>query len=171
MIQLSEAAAKIGFALEEAGIPYRVEGPLASCLHAIHTGGGGGATNHADIAYHCNQTPLVAKILKRLDLQYKTVPGGFDIVLEGNASDHGGTIRMFHGDASAVANSTILPCGLKIVPFNDVVRANLEQATPEDTLYVKYFDCSGLITSEVEESLSAPLRAKLEKIRAEPTPD
>jgi len=161
--QLLEATARIGQALEEAGIPYLVDGSLAVYLHVEHAGRGfANTTRDANIAFHSDGV-AVPDILQRLGYRSESVDEGFTIHL---GSD--GIIKMFHSVESAVANSTRLPPGICVVPVRDLVRAKLERSWLEDKLYVKNLDQARLVTPEIEESLPEILRARLVEIRALP---
>lgn len=155
--------------MEEAGVPYLVDGSLAVYLHVDHAGRGfANTTRDADVAFHCDGVQRVEDILRRIYLRYEILHGGFSISLEADGPFEGGTIRMFSCVGSAVANSTRFPSGIKVVTARDFIRAKLERASLEDQLYIKNLDGARIVTPEIEESLPETLRAKLAKIRRLP---
>jgi hypothetical protein len=166
--QLLEATTRIGLALEEARIPYLVDGSLALYLHILHAKRGfANATRHADVVFDALGVAQVPNILERLGYRYEGVHEGFRVELRSDERSDG-IIKMFHCVSSAVANSIRFPSGIKVVPVRAFVEAKLERASLEDKLYVKNLDDARLISAEMEDSFPERLRVKLAEIRRLP---
>jgi len=160
-----------------AGVPHELIGGLAVLIHV----------EEAD-PEHSTLTRDVDLMIRRSDLErvvdIATLHGfrfrhaaGIDMLLYGPTESAKNAVHLvFCGEKvrpnQAVSNPAIAPekksilgTEVMIIPVGDLVRMKLRAFHDKDRVHVRGMDAAGLITPEIEESLPAELRSRLQHIR------
>ena len=168
---------KITGPLMTAGVPHELIGGLAVLIHV----------EEAD-PEHSTLTRDVDLMIRRSDLErvidIATLHGfrfrhaaGIDMLLYGPTSSAKNAIHLvFSGEKvrpnQAMPNPPIAPekksilgAEVMIIPVADLVRMKLSAFRDKDRVHVRGMDAAGLIAPEIEESLPAELRSRLQHIR------
>ena len=168
---------KITGPLMTAGVPHELIGGLAVLIHV----------EEAD-PEHSTLTRDVDLMIRRSDLErvidIATLHGfrfrhaaGIDMLLYGPTSSAKNAIHLvFSGEKvrpnQAMPNPPIAPekkiilgAEVMIIPVADLARMKLSAFRDKDRVHVRGMDAAGLIAPEIEESLPAELRSRLQHIR------
>jgi hypothetical protein len=161
--ELLVSVRRVADALERALIPYQVVGSFAIFLHTEPIEPGTAhITRKVEIA-------IDERCLERLAAALREAGFGFQDIGDRTISvpdEAGGCIKIH---TCAWAEST-LPVramrGLFVMPAGGLIHAMLDRYRLEDRLLLQDLDHARIITSEIEASLSEPLRARLAEVRA-----
>jgi hypothetical protein len=163
--QLSEIAERACRALNEAGIPYRIVGGLAVFLHVRRRDPmAARLTRDADLAISCGDLEVIAQVVRPLGLNYRHV-AGVDMLVDAQNSVSRSAIHFVTGtDFSTPADTED---GILLASVPDLLRMKLTSFRLRDKVHIADMDSVGLITPEIERSLSQPMQERLRQVRAE----
>ncbi|MCX6593216.1 MAG: hypothetical protein NTZ56_17000 [Acidobacteria bacterium] len=163
--------------LQQAGVPHEVIGGLAVFIHV----------EHAD-STHSSLTRDIDVLIRRADLdrviavagqhgfRYRRV-SGIDMLLYGETTGARNAIHLsFSGEK--VKDTYLAPAPdvcpvevslygstFRVIPVADLLRMKLTSFRDEDRVHIRGMDAAGLLTADVEASLPAELRARLQVTR------
>jgi hypothetical protein len=163
-------------ALSGAGIPYRIIGGMAVYLQVSERNPGKARlTRYVDVAVNRGELERIAAVAIPFGFHFRHV-AGVDMLLD-NAEPRAssGSHIVFTGEKVRpeylepvpwFADATRTAEGILIAPVADLVRMKLTSFRLKDQVHIQDMDSVGLITPEIENSLSAPLRERLNQVRA-----
>ena len=169
--QILDIAKRAASALEGAGIPYRVVGGFAVFLH-IDPIDPMAARTTPDVDFAVRRSDLNAV---RTALESSGFHADGDTFRDTTSGrKHSAVHLVFLGEkvrpeylepvpASEPARSSK---GLLIAPVADLVRMKLTSFRLKDQVHIQDLDGVGLITPEIEQTLSAPLLTRLAEVRS-----
>ena len=175
--QLTETAARVCNALQEAGIDYRVVGGLAVLFHVQSRDPlAARLTKNVDLAVRRVDLPRIAEAVRGLGLEHRPV-GGVDMLLDSVAPKaRSGVHLLFAGEKVRATDLEPVPAlsdpgvdeqGVLVTSVASILRMKLISFRLRDKTHIVDMDSVGLITPEIEASLSEPLRDRLQQVRAE----
>jgi hypothetical protein len=175
--QLFEVLQRLHSALTRAGIQYRVIGglgvffqisprnPLAARL-----------TQDVDVAIDRKGLGRIAAAVKDYGFRYRHVAGE-DLLVDANKPKAHSAVHFFFVREKVrldylepipdFSEPTITEEGFLLAPVPDLVRMKLTSYRLKDKVHLLDMDSVGLITPEVEATLSESLRERLQQVRAE----
>jgi hypothetical protein len=174
--QILDIAGRFALALERAGIPYRVVGGLAVFLHVERVDPASARlTRDVDVAVDRAQLEVIKNV----------------VAAEGFAYRHAAGVDMFVDDQHPSARSAVhlvfvhervrpeylepvpgfseplrAPQGILVAPVADLLRMKLTSFRLRHRVHIQDLDTAGLITPDIEASLSEALRSRLAAVRA-----
>lgn len=173
--KLFDVTTRFSAALEAAGIPYRVVGGLAVFVHVdARDPMGARLTRDVDVAIDRKDLDAMRAALEPYGFTFRHV-AGVDMFLDAkNPGARGAVHLLFAGekvrpdDLAAVPHSLPekAPKGFWIAPVADLVQMKLTSYRLKDQVHIQDLDHAGLITPEIEQTLSEPLRARLTEVRS-----
>lgn len=173
--QILDVTKRFASALEVAGIPYRVVGGLAVFLHVDPVDPmAARLTKDVDVAIERRHLDAIGIAVKPYGFTFRHVAGVDRFLDAKNPGARGAVHVVFVGEkvrpeylesvpASEPARSSK---GFLIAPVVDLVRMKLTSFRLKDQVHIQDLDAVGLITPEIEQTLSAPLRARLAEVRS-----
>jgi hypothetical protein len=171
-----DLALRLAAALERAGIEYWVVGGLAVYVHVDQVDPEAARlTRDVDVAIARRDLERVAQAVQAQGLELRHAAGVDLLVDTRNPKNKRRVHFLFAGEnvyPDDIAPIPELSAGVKtkggfwIAPVADVVRMKLTSFRLKDKVHLQDLDGVGLITPEVEESLSGELRARLREVRA-----
>ena len=173
--QLFDLAGRVEAAFAAAGLEYRVIGGLAVYLYVEEAEPDAGRlTRDIDIAVRREDLDRIARAVEPFGLTHRHVAGVDMLVQAGEASARRAVRLIFTGEKVKAnypeAAPNIGPCrklrGVRLIPLADLVRMKLTSFRAKDEPHLKDLDEAGLITPEIETTLSETLRARLAQVRA-----
>ena len=158
--QMVESARRASSELSRAGIPHRVVGGVAVFLHVDAVSPiAARLTPDVDLAIQGNNLAAAARVLESL---------GY--VNDGSSFRDPVNPRIWHSVHLIEEPPAFEPVrtqeGILIAPVGDLVRMKLTSFRLKDKVHIQDLDGVGLITTEIEKSLSEPLRERLAEVRA-----
>jgi hypothetical protein len=174
--QLFEVLRRLAKAFAEAGIEYRVVGGVAVFLHveerdplaACLTSDIAGAVDRSDL-------PRITEAVRSFGFEYRRA-AGVDMLVgarqpKARSAAHLVFVReKVRPDYLEPVPEFSPPVrgeeGLLLAPVADLVRMKLTSYRLKDRVHLQDMDGVGLITREMEEQLSEPLRERLREVRA-----
>ncbi len=175
--QLFEKMRRIHRALTEAGIPYRVVGGMAVFLQvSARDADNARLTRDVDIAIDRNQLSEIIAAAEKHGFRHRHA-AGIDMLVDSAEPKARSAIHLVFIREKVRAEyleavpdfskqSTLSAEGVLLAPVADLVRMKLTSFRMKDRVHVQDMDSVGLITREIEASLSEPLRARLAEVRA-----
>ena len=175
--QLIEVADRLKSALDGAGIAYRIVGGLAVFLHvrdrdplAART------TRDVDVAIHRDDLERIRAAAAGSGFDFRHA-AGVDMLIDSKAPKTRSAVHFvflnekvrpdYPEPAPAMDEAVRSEDGLMLVSVPDLVKMKLTSFQLEDQVHVQDMDGVGLITEEVESSLSPELRTRLAHVRAQ----
>ena len=175
--QLFEVMQRLHAALTKAGIEYRIVGGMSVFFQVSDRDPiAGRLTKDVDIAVRRDDLERIAKAVEVFGFRYRHA-AGVDMLVDANQPKARSAIHfVFVGEKvrpdylEAVpdfSTPTVTEEGLLLAPVSDLVRMKLTSLRLKDKVHIIDMDGVGLITSEIENSLSEPLRLRLQQVREE----
>lgn len=175
--QLSEIAERACRALNAAGIPYRIVGGLAVFFHVRRRDPmAARLTRDADLAISRADLEVIAQVVRPLGLNYRHV-AGVDMLVDAQHPTARSSIHFVFvrekvrpdylepvPDFSTPADTED---GILLASVPDLLRMKLTSFRLRDKVHIADMDSVGLITPEIERSLSQPMQERLQQVRAE----
>lgn len=172
---LFNLAARVKEAFGAAGIEYRVVGGLAAYLYVEEAEADAGRlTKDIDIVVRRADLPRIAEAAEAVGLEYRHAAGIDMLVQKGKPSARRAVYMIFEGEkvrpeycepAAGLAGGREIQ-GLPVVPLADLVKMKLTSFRLKDQTHLRDLQEQGLITAELEASLSPILRERLAYVRA-----
>lgn len=173
--KLFDVTKRFSDALDAAQIPYRVVGGLAVFVHVdARDPMAARLTKDVDVAIDRKNLDAIHAALKPHGFAYRHV-AGVDMFLDAkNPKVRGAVHLLFAGervkpdDIEAVPYSLPeqSPRGFWVAPVVDLVHMKLTSYRLKDQVHIQDLDHAGLITPEIEQTLSGPLLARLQEVRS-----
>lgn len=162
-------------ALTAAGIPYRIVGGLATFIHVYaQDSGKARLTDDVDAAIERSDLPRIIAAAGNAGLRFRHV-AGVDMLVEADAPRARSAVHLvFLNEKVRPQYLEPIPAsepvrtkeGILIAPVVDLVRMKLTSFRLKDKVHIQDLDGVGLITPEIEQSLSEALRQRLVEVRA-----
>jgi hypothetical protein len=173
--QLRDVVKRLDGALTSAGIRYQVIGGFAIFCHVDRIDPlAARLTRDVDVAIDRADLQRIAQAVKSIGLQYRHVPG-VDMLVDAAAPKARSAVHLIFTNEKvrpeyiepvpAVSEPTRTAEGILIAPVADLVRMKLTSFRLKDQVHIQDMDSVGLITPEIESSLSEELRERLKKVR------
>lgn len=172
LLDLAELVERI---FSSAGLDYRIVGGLAAYLYVEEREPDAGRlTKDIDIAVRREDLEKVAKAAEPFGLQFRHVAGVDMLVPAGKPSARRAVHLVFTGEKVRPEYPAATPefgayrtvKGLRLIPLADLVRMKLTSFRANDEAHLKDLDEVGMITPEIEATLSPPLAQRLAQLRA-----
>ena len=173
--KIFDVTKRFAAALDAADIPYRVVGGLAVFVHVdARDPLAARLTKDVDIAIDRKNLNAIRAALEPHGFTFRQV-AGVDMFLDAmNPKAPAAVHLLFAGervrsdDLEVVPNSfpEQAPRGFMIAPVVDLVHMKLTSYRLKDQVHIQDLDHAGLITPEIEQTLSAPLLARLKEVRS-----
>lgn len=161
--------------LEAAAIPYRVVGGLAVFVHVdARDPMAARLTKDVDVAIDRKHLDAIRAALEPHGFIFRHA-AGVDLFFVANSPNASAAVHLlFAGervrpdDLEAVPFSLPerSPRGFMIAPVVDLVHMKLTSHRLKDQVHIQDLDHAGLITPEIEQTLTAPLLARLREVRS-----
>ena len=173
--QLFDLAGLVEQIFSAAGLEYRIVGGLATYLYVEEREPDAGRlTRDIDIAVRREDLAGIAKAAEPFGLELRHLAGVDMLVQSGKRSARRAVHLIFAGEKVRPEYSEPTPYlgqyrrlrGLRLMPLADLVRMKLTSFRAKDEAHVKDLDEAGLITPELEASLSPELGERLARVRA-----
>ena len=174
--QLVELLSRVAQAFAHAGIEYRVVGGVAVFLHvSARDPLAARSTRDVDLAVDRAQLAAIAEAVRPVGLEYRHAAGVDMLVDPRRPSTRSGVHLVFVRERGRADYLEPVPDfsvpvrtteGILLAPVSDLVRMKLTSFRLKDRVHLQDLDSVGLITSEVEATLSEPLRQRLREVRA-----
>jgi hypothetical protein len=172
LFDLAELVEKI---FSSAGLEYRLVGGVAAYLYVEEAEPDAGRlTKDVDIVVRREDLERIAKAAERFGLEHRHVAGVDMLVQPAQPSARRAVHLVFAGEK--VRPDYIEPApelgpyrrvgGLRLIPLEDLVHMKLTSFRANDEAHLKDLDDAGLITPEMEASLSPTLAQRLAQVRA-----
>lgn len=160
--KLFSLAAVVERALAAAGLEYRVVRGLAVYLYVEEREPDAGRrTRDIDIAVGREDLAAIAKAVEPFGLQYRHVAGADMLVQAGQSR----AVHMFPVSAAELGECRVLQ-KIRLIPVEDLIRMKLTSCRLKDELHLKDLDDAGLITPEIQSTLSPIHKQRLQEMRA-----
>jgi hypothetical protein len=166
---------RLHWVLNKAGIPYQIVGGLAAFIHVFgQEPDKARLTRDIDAAVRRSDLPRIIRAAEENGFRFRHV-GGIDMLMDAEQPRAKAAIHLlFIGekvrpdDLEPVPDSEPVRTkeGILIAPVADLVRMKLTSFRLKDKVHIQDLDGVGLITPEIEQSLSEPLRQRLAEVRA-----
>jgi hypothetical protein len=173
--KIFDVTRRFASALEAAAIPYRVVGGLAVFVHVnARDPMAARLTKDVDVAIDRKNLDAIRAALEPHGFAFRHV-AGVDMFFDANNPNVSAAVhlvflseRVRSDDLEAVPYSLPeqSPRGFMIAPVVDLVRMKLTCYRLKDQVHIQDLDIAGLITPEIEQTLSAPLLARLKEVRS-----
>jgi hypothetical protein len=173
--QLFDLARLVETIFAAAGLEYRVIGGLAVYLYVEDADPDAGRlTRDIDIVVRRQDLDKIAEAAKKLGLEHRHTAGTDMLVQAAGPSARravhlvfaGEKVRPDYPEAAPDLSSGRTLQGVRLVPLADLVRMKLTSFRAKDEAHLKDLDQAGLITPEIEDTLSGVLRQRLNQTRA-----
>jgi hypothetical protein len=174
--QLYEVLRRLRTALSNAGIEYRVVGGMAAFFHVSDRDPlRARLTRDVDVAIRRSDLNRIIDAVKPAGFEYRH-EAGVDLLVDQTQTKLRSAVhfvfageRVYPGDLEPVptmSEPVMSEEGFALVAVADLVRMKLISFRLKDKVHIQDLDGVGLITPEIEESLSPPLRERLREVRA-----
>ena len=173
--QLFDLAGLVEQIFASAGLEYRIVGGLAAYIYVEEREPDAGRlTKDIDIAVRREDLARIAKAAEPFGLQHRHVAGVDMLVQTTKPSARRAVHLVFVGEKVRPEYPEPTPGlkeprrlrGLRLIPLADLVRMKLTSFRAIDEAHVKDLDNAGLITPDVEATLSPTLAERLARVRA-----
>lgn len=173
--QLFDLARRVEEAFAAAGLEYRVVGGLATYLYVEEAAPDAGRlTQDIDITVRRDDLERIADAVASVGLEYRHAAGVDMLVQKGAPSARRAVHLVFTGEkvrpeypepAPELGEGRELK-GVRVVSLEHLVRMKLTSFRAKDEAHLKDLDDAGLLTPEIEATLSPVLRERLAQMRA-----
>lgn len=174
--QLFDVLHRVAKALSDAGIPYRVVGGVAAFLH-VHGRDPIRArmTRDIDLAVERGDLERIAAAARPHGFELRHAAGVDMLVDTTGGRPRSAAHLLFVRErvrpdylepVPDFSPPVLTPDGLLLAPVADLVRMKLTSFRLKDKVHIQDLDSVGLITPQIEATLSDTLRARLQEIRA-----
>jgi hypothetical protein len=172
---LLSLAHRIEAAFFQADLEYRVVGGLAAYLYIEEAAPDvGRLTRDIDITVRREDLDRIARAVEPLGLAYRQVAGVHMLVQADKPSARravhlvftGEKVRPHYVEATPELTPATVLNGIRLIPIADLVRMKLTSFRLKDQTHIKDLDEAGVITPEIESTLSAILLDRLKQVRA-----
>jgi hypothetical protein len=175
--QLTEVAERVCRALDAAGISYRIIGGLAVFFQVkAKDPVAARLTKDVDLAIDRRDLEQISQIVRPLGFEYRHV-AGVDLLVDAKQPKARSAVHLVFirekvrpDYLEPVPDFTSPPDteeGFLISSVPDLLRMKLTSLRLKDKVHIIDMDGVGLITPEIENALSEPLRHRLQQVRAE----
>lgn len=173
--QLLEKARRIAAALSSAGIPYRIVGGIGVFVQVSRDHPEKARmTDDIDLAVRRSDLERIRAAAAQAGFRYRHAAGVDMLVDESSPRPRSEIhfvfalekVRPEYLEPVPFSDADINDDGLLIAPVADLVRMKLTSFRLKDKVHIQDMDGAGLITPEIEASLSEPLRERLREVRA-----
>jgi hypothetical protein len=173
--QLLERMRRFHAALDAAGVPYRIIGGMAVFIHVFDRDPSKArVTSDVDAGIERADLPRVIEAAKKGGFRFRHVAGIDMLVDADKPRAHSAVHLIFVGEKVRPEYVEAVPGskpkrtkeGVLIAPVTDLVHMKLTSFRLKDQVHIQDLDAVGLITPEIEKTLSAPLLARLKEVRA-----
>jgi hypothetical protein len=172
--QIFDLAEIVDKAFSQAGIEYRVVGGLAAYLYVEQQEPDAGRlTRDIDLAVRREDLDHIANAVKPYGLAHRRV-AGIDMLVQSDSPSArravhlvfvGEKVRQEYPEAVPSLGASQSIRGIRLMPLPDLIRMKLTSFRSKDETHIKDLDEAGLITPEIEASLSSVLRERLGRSR------
>ena len=177
LAQLTEVAERFCRALEAAEINYRIIGGLAVFFHVLAKDPvAARLTKDVDVAVDRQDLARISEVAGGLGLEYRHV-AGVDMLVDPKQPKVRSAVHLvfvrekvrrdYLEPVPDFTSPAAIEQGILLAPVSDLVRMKLTSLRSRDKMHIIDMDGVGLITPEIENSLSEPLRRRLQQVRAE----
>jgi hypothetical protein len=174
--QLFDKVKRLHAALSAAGLPYRVVGGVAVFFQVFERDPGKARTTQdVDIAVNRTDLAKIAAAASEHGFEYRHA-AGLDMLVDAARPRASTAIHLifvrervrpeYLEPVPDFSEPTRTEEGVLLAPVADLVRMKLTSFRMKDRVHVQDMDSVGLITPEIEASLSEPFRARLAEVRA-----
>lgn len=173
--RILDVSKRFGEALDQAGIAYRVVGGLAVFLHVDPIDPlSARLTKDVDVGLFRRDLDRVQKAVEPFGFTFRHV-AGVDIFLDAQHPGARGAVHVVFLNEKVRANYVeAVPAsepartkeGILIAPVVDLVHMKLTSFRLKDKVHIQDMDSVGLITPEIEATLSPVLAERLAEVRA-----
>jgi len=174
--QLVDSAKRLAAALEAAAIPYQVVGGLATYIHVdTRSPVDARLTRDVDVAVRRSDIDRIRHVAELLGLKYRHV-AGVDMLVDARDPKARSAIHLvFAAEKVRPEYLEAIPeirepyrgtQGFYVAPVADLVKMKLTSFRLKDQVHIQDLDGVGLITPEIEATLSPELQARLAQVRA-----
>ena len=173
--QLLEKMRRFHAALAPLGIPYRIVGGLGVFIHVFEKDPlRARLTNDVDAAVDRSDLPRIKAAAEASGFRFRHV-AGIDMLVDRDEPKARSAVHLLFINEKvrkeyleAVPSSEPVRTkeGILIAPVADLVRMKLTSFRLKDKVHIQDLDGVGLITPEIEQSLSEPMRQRLGEVRA-----
>jgi len=162
-------------ALEGAAIPYRVVGGLAVFVHVDGRNPmAARLTKDVDVAIDRKNLDAIRAALEPHGFTFRHVAGVDMFVDASNPNVSAAVHLLFAGERVRPDDVEVVPFsvpeqsprGFFIAPVVDLVDMKLTSYRLKDQVHIQDLDQAGLLTPKIEQTLSAPLLARLKEVRS-----
>ena len=168
-------ASRVEQAFDAAGLEYRVVGGLATYLYVEEREPDAGRlTKDIDIVVRREDLEAIARAVEPFGLQYRHVAGVDMLVQKGAPSARRAVHMIFTGEKVRAEYPEATPelgryrrvNGIRLAPLADLHRMKLSSFRAKDEAHINDLDEIGLISNEIEDTLSPAHRQRLDQARA-----
>ena len=173
--KIFDVTKRFASALEAAAIPYRVVGGLAVFVHVdARDPMAARLTKDVDVAIDRKNLDAIRAALEPCGFTFRHV-AGVDMFVDANNPNAIAAVHLlFAGERVSSDDVEVVPFslpeqsprGFMIAPVVDLVHMKLTSYRLKDQVHVQDLDHAGLITRQIEQTLSAPLLARLKEVRS-----
>ena len=174
--RLTEVTKRLATALEGTGIPYQVVGGFAVFFHVDGVDPlAARLTRDVDVAIDRRDLNKIAEAVANFGFRYRHA-AGLDMLVDASEPRARSAIHLifvrervrpdYLEPVPDFSEPTRTAEGILIAPVADLVRMKLTSFRLKDKVHIQDMDSVGLITPEIEASLSGALRARLAEVRA-----
>ncbi|HEV2176420.1 MAG TPA: hypothetical protein VGW33_04355 [Terriglobia bacterium] len=166
---------KIAVPLAVGNIAYEVVGGLAVLIYVEEVDPAQSIlTRDVDILIERSDLERVTAVAEKVGFRFRHA-AGVDMLLYGDKASS--AVRLLFSGEKVKASQTIPNPALApdrrrikghevaVIPLVDLVAMKLSANRDKDRVHLRSLDAAGLITPEIERSLSEPLRARLREVR------
>jgi hypothetical protein len=174
--QLRDVVKRLDAALTSAGIRYQVIGGFAVFCHVDRIDPlAARLTRDVDVAIDRKDLQRIEHVVKSIGLQYRHV-AGVDMLVDATSPKARSAVHLIFAREKVrpeytepvpdISEPARTDEGAFIAPVKDLVHMKLTSFRLKDQVHIQDMDSVGLITPEIEDSLSAALQERLKKVRA-----
>jgi hypothetical protein len=175
MEQLLERLRRFHAALSGAGIPYRVVGGMGVFIHVFERNPEQARlTADVDVGIAREDLGRIMEAAAKSGFRFRQLKGVDMFVDTDPPRAHSEVHLVFLNEKVTKDDLEPIPCsepvrtreGVPIAPVVDLVRMKLISHRLKDQVHIQDLDNAGLITPEIEQTLSASLLARLREVRS-----
>jgi len=173
--KIFDVTKRFASALEAAAIPYRVVGGLAVFVHVdARDQMAARLTKDVDVSIDRKNLAAIRAALEPNGFTFRHA-AGVDMFVDANNPNASAAVHLlFAGERVRPDDLEVVPYslpeqsprGFMIAPVVDLVHMKLTSYRLKDQVHIQDLDHAGLITPEIEQTLSAALLARLEEVRS-----
>jgi hypothetical protein len=175
MDQLLDRMRRFHTALHDAGIPYRVVGGMGVFIHVFaRNPEQARLTADVDVGVAREDLERITEAAGKAGFRFRHV-AGVDMFVDSDPPRARSAVHLLFlnekvtpNDLEPVPASEPVPTreGVLIAPVVDLVHMKLTSYRLKDQVHIQDLDHAGLITPEIEQTLSEPLLARLQEVRS-----